>query len=339
MRQVAGLGIVHTRVRWPSGDLALHRYPLRFHWFSDGLAVIAASSEYQKAVGCRVQQMGSHTPGEVEAAVAALIPNENEMGLHQESPEFLRVAELLQYLKIAEADGRIRCLLQQGEGTPFVLEIAPSTPGNPTRWIQIWEALSIPRGLAHQRLNEHYWYQYLPEAKALYLQYNACRNVPEYPFPRFVADLFAFADSHTVERLIVDLRRNGGGSSRVVRPLVSGLKARPEWTERGRLYVLIGRQTVSSGLFAALDLRSECHAVLIGEPTGAKPNAYGDMRSFRLPNSRVEVTYSTKYFRLIKDGDPEALYPDVAVTCSLEDFVSGCDPALDVALSRRADVE
>jgi C-terminal processing protease CtpA/Prc len=207
------------------------------------------------------------------------------------------------------------------------------------RLVQIWEALSVPQGLSRQRLGEYYWYQYLPETKALYLQYSTCREMPDQPFRSFVTDLFAFADSHTVERIVVDLRRNGGGSSRVVKPLVRGLKARPELTGRGHLYALIGRRTVSSGMFAALDLKNECDAVLVGEPTGAKPNAYGDRRSFRLPSSGVEVTYSTKCFRLITDSDPEALNPDIAVSCSLADFVNGCDPALDVALGRQPEVD
>ena len=45
---------------------------------------------------------------------------------------------------------------------------------------------------------------------------------------------------------------------------------------------------------AALSLWHGFRATLVGEPTGGKPNAYGDVRTFSLPNSRLVIRYSTK---------------------------------------------
>lgn len=332
MRQVASLGIVHTRVGWPSGDMAFHRYPILFDWFSDDLVVIAASSECREAIGCPVRQIGSHTPEEVEELVSAYIPNENDAGLHNESPDFIRVAELLQHLGIADDDGHLRVSLQTRDGQPMEIRIPPIPAQTQTRLIHIWDALSIPGGLSRKRLDAFYWYDYSAEQRTLYVQYRACRNMPGNPFDSFVGDLLAFASTHPVERMVVDLRQNGGGSSSVVKPLLNGLKSHPALTGRGSLYVLIGRRTVSSGMFAALDFANAFNAILVGEPTGARPNAYGDMRSFRLPNSQLEVRYSTKYFQLIKNAEPPSLEPDFAVSCSSADFLAGRDPALEFAL-------
>jgi hypothetical protein len=50
----------------------------------------------------------------------------------------------------------------------------------------------------------------------------------------------------------------------------------------------------------------------LGEATGGKPNHYGEISSFILPNSEMTVSYCTKYFETT-NGDPDALYPDIAL--------------------------
>jgi hypothetical protein len=76
-RLVASLGVAHTGVSWPSGPLAFHHYPIALYWYSDGLGVLAAAPEYREAIGAHLVQIGSLTPQQVEAAVAAYIPQEN----------------------------------------------------------------------------------------------------------------------------------------------------------------------------------------------------------------------------------------------------------------------
>ncbi len=73
--------------------------------------------------------------------------------------------------------------------------------------------------------------------------------------------------------------------------------------------------------------------MLIGLPTGGKPNCYGESPSFRLPNSQMEVHYCTKFFHFITNADPPSLEPDLVVSLSLKDFLAEHDPALEAALS------
>jgi C-terminal processing protease CtpA/Prc len=115
-------------------------------------------------------------------------------------------------------------------------------------------------------------------------------------------------------------------------PLVEGLKLRPALNAKGHLYALIGRSTFSSGLLAAIDLKREASAILVGESTGGKPKSYGEMRSFKLPHSQLEVTYCTKYFHLMHDTDPPSLNPDLPAAIALTDFLADRDPALETAL-------
>jgi C-terminal processing protease CtpA/Prc len=177
-----------------------------------------------------------------------------------------------------------------------------------------------------------YWYEYWPEARTLYLQYNECRDLPGTPFASVVQSMFAVADSAPVERLIVDLRGNGGGDSRVVMPLLEGLSVHPGLSDRRHLYGLVGRGTCSSGMMAALDLERRFGALLVGEPTGGKPNAYGDIGRFELPHSKLVVQYSTKRFTR-GNGNKPSLMPHLPASLSLDDCLAGRDPVLEGALS------
>jgi hypothetical protein len=331
-RITAGLGVAHTFVRSPTGTLAFGGYPLQMYWYSDGLGVLAATQEYRQAIGARLVGIGSMTPQQVETAVAPYISRENDAWLHKMSPNLMATPEVLQTLKIAEPDGRVRLSLVQPDGTPLTLEVTPLRPDAGERLILAWNAMHLPAPLSHKHPDASYWYEFLPRTQTLYIQYSQCQDDRDRPFETFVREVFAFADSNSVERVVVDLRENGGGSSAIIKPLIAGLKARPSLCAKGHLYALMGRSTMSSGLFAALDLHNEVGAILVGEPTGGKPNCYGEMRSFKLPNSQLDVCYAIKYFRLVERGDPPSLEPDIPVTLSLADVLADRDPALEAAM-------
>ena len=101
--------------------------------------------------------------------------------------------------------------------------------------------------------------------------------------------------------------------------------------EPGQLFVIIGRGTYSSALQNAITLSSEYNATLIGEPTGGKPNHYGEVRNFDLPNVGLRVWYSTRYWRNYPEGDPLSLEPDVSAVLTMADLLAGRDPALETA--------
>jgi hypothetical protein len=96
--------------------------------------------------------------------------------------------------------------------------------------------------------------------------------------------------------------------------------------------VLIGPRTASSALLNAIQLRRSTAAILVGQPTGHKPNAYGEIKTFELPNCGLPVSYSTKLFQTV-EGDPPALMPDIHVAVSSVDYFAGHDPVLEAVLA------
>ena len=111
-----------------------------------------------------------------------------------------------------------------------------------------------------------YWTRDLPESKTLYLKYNKCRDQPS--FAKMMKQVWAAVDGLTkkgkpLDRLVIDLRHNGGGDSRVMNPLFDALRKRTGY--RGEnLVVIIGRHTFSSALLNAMTLRKEFNARLVG---------------------------------------------------------------------------
>lgn len=82
-----------------------------------------------------------------------------------------------------------------------------------------------------------------------------------------------------------------------------------------------------------MDFKDELHAILVGEPTGGKPNGFGEVKQATLPNSNLAIYYPVKSFHPISDADPESIMPDIPVRLTLEDFLAGHDPVLEAALS------
>jgi hypothetical protein len=83
----------------------------------------------------------------------------------------------------------------------------------------------------------------------------------------------------------------------------------------------------------AADLRRELRAVLVGEPTGGRPNQYQEGDNFTLPHSRFQVSVATRYYRFQAEDTPGVL-PDHYVAPTWDDYRSGRDPLLEWILAR-----
>ena len=266
MRLIAAPNVAHNGVEMPVGTGFFARLPLEFRWFSDGLAVVAASEDYATALGTHVRQIGNKTPEEVLAALSPYIPHENEGWLRFMSTGFMRPRILLEQAGATDANGEVVLTLQKPGSAPFSLTV--KAQDSRVKRATLQEVLEPPVPLYRGQPGRLYWHRYLEDSATLFIQYNACANDPKLPFSEFSKAVMADADAHPVKRVVVDLRANGGGDSRIINPLLSGLEQRRN--RLGPVYVLIGANTFSSGADNAEELRRSLHATLAGEPTGGQ---------------------------------------------------------------------
>src|SRR5262249_58624860 len=120
--------------------------------------------------------------------------------------------------------------------------------------------------------------------------------------------LFAFVETNPVDRFVLDIRQNGGGSAQLNTPFIHGLIRSDKVNQPGKLFVIIGRSTFSAAVLLVGDLVKHTRAIFVGEPTGGKPNHYGmggisGQTSFTLPNSRLVIEHSNEFMQRGVPGD------------------------------------
>ena len=165
--------------------------------------------------------------------------------------------------------------------------------------------------------------------KAILISYNTCSEDPSYPIKEFTEEIKKTLKEVKPEKIIVDLRYNGGGNSALFEPIIKVLKK-----QKCGKYCLIGENTFSSAILNAVSLKDDAGFRLVGSPTGGSINHYGELRSFTLPDSGWEVYYSTKYFRMSRKYDGP-IRPDIIIERTIEDYVSGHDAGMAYCLSEK----
>jgi hypothetical protein len=317
-RIVALIGDPHTQLHL--GPLARAEvYPVRLYWFTDGIVITEAAAPHAWAVGARVVSVGGRPIDDAGHLLATTFGWEAEGWRRAEIawrltwPTFMRGAGLV----AAGAPARFGVVDASGAERELVLE--------PTAWKPTAPAATLP--LYRQRPASFYWSKPLPDERALYVQYNKCADAPDLSFADFTRTITAGLDG--VDRLIIDLRLNGGGDSRVIQPLLDAIAARPRL--KGRVFVLISRHTFSSGLTNALQL-DYLGAVLVGEPAGSPASHFGEVKLLPLPHHGFTLQHSTKRFDH-PNTDPIAVAPEVLVELASADWLGGKDPVLTAALA------
>ena len=315
MRLAAMIGDGHTTT-WLQGFGSSLRFPLVLRWFPEGFHVIAAPPEHAWAIGRELVAIGGVPIDQALERVTPAVSHDNQGQLRGQLADALTHPLVLDGVDLADPSGKAVYRLEARDGGDARdLELAPANwrPKADT-------SPDAPPGRRNRHL--HYWNDYLAEKRLVYFQYNVCKDAPDRPFADFAASTLAFIDQNPVDTVVIDLRTNGGGDSRIAGPLIRGLAEREV-----KVYVLIGRHTFSSALLNAMELDA-IGATLVGEPTGGRPSHYGEVKHFDLPALGMKVQYSTKFFdRPQYAGD--ALEPELAVDVTAADYFAGKDPELD----------
>ncbi|MCI0390056.1 MAG: S41 family peptidase [Acidobacteria bacterium] len=310
-----------------TGFPARTRYPLSLFWFGNELRVVRTSAAYRQALGTRVVSIGELSLAEATAKVSRIISTDNEYWTRHVSAMFLAAPEVLFALKVLPNLARGQWTFEEQEGKAFSLEMDAVAPETKVEWLLAAKEAPLYR----QRADERFWFAPLPEAQTLYV------NLRGYPdtddFKRSADELLKQVDATQPKRLVLDVRQNEGGDLKKGRYLLAGLKKRSVFTARGSVYVIIGRATASAAMANAIDFRNELNATLVGEPTGGRPNSYSENEYFFLPNSKLKISYSTKFHKF-QDTDTPALMPDKLIEPTWGNYQAGRDAVLEWILAQ-----
>ncbi len=323
-RLIASVGDGHTRLAM---DLSqMHYYPFNARWFDDQVAIVAANAGDDSILGASLEAINGMSITTVLEKLRPFYSVDNEYSFRNSIDKSLNHAEMLAYAcgfdELTKAEFTFK---KDGQEFKRTLEAVPQSKARQLSWK--FANTKFPLYAQKSRLN--FWNDWLADSGTLYFKYNRCQDSAG--FLKLVNGTIGFAEQNDVQRFVVDLRDNGGGNSAIFKPLAFYLSSQQKYRQPGRLFVIVGRGTFSSGLFAAYDLK-RLGAVVVGEPTGGKPNHYGEVKPLKLPATGLAVYYSTRFWTFLEDEDPDSLVPDVPVEFTAEAALQGKDPALEAIL-------
>ena len=321
---MAKIGDAHTTVRF---DHSKFKYlPINFKALSDGVFIRAIENNRKEFLKAKVLRIGTAEINRLESKIPSLIPCDNHATRQQFIDYQFNTYEFLVALGCKTKGDSITISVElDGQQKELELEAKPFKEIQNTNWAF---AQNGPNFGPRDRMD--FWNNYLKDSKTLYFKYNRCQNPKG--FQKLVAGTTGFVAQNEVNKFVVDLRDNSGGNSEVFKPLLSYLESSPKFNGRKNLFLIVGRTTFSSAMLNAIQLKKQTDVTIIGESTSGKPNHFGDIKSFRLPKTNVEIFYSTKQFRMLANANPNTLVPDLEIPLKSSDWFEGKDSFLNAII-------
>ncbi len=332
----------HTQVPFSSiaEDAVL---PVNLYHFEDGIFIEGVQKEHQNLLGAKLIKVGGMPVEDALKAIRPVVPVENDSYFKAYGLRFLTVPAVLHAQKVTpELSSNVTVTLEK-EGKVFEhtftavpLKTLSRNYGFtiPTEtWVSARKQDTTPLYL--KELNEKlYFFEYLPNTKTLYVRQSSVFNDEKETLADFYKRLFAFIDSHDIEKLVYDVRLNGGGNNYNNKALIKGLMARPHINKRGSFFYIIGRNTFSACQNLTNEIENYTEAILVGEPTAENKNFYGDARRVTLPNSKLNAYISYAWWQDMPQWEnKDWTIPNIAVAMTFKDYVTNQDPVLEAAMN------
>lgn len=310
--------------------------PIHLFWASDGLYILHTTRENDEILGCKLLSINKVPVAMVIDSISTLFTMDNQSIIKNSVPSMVPYLEILHYFGFGNTT-QVELGLEANSNTTFIYTLKPSLMNRNNR------VSFKPDSLAFNVKNEKLFFTdwYSPEEKIYHLLYNKCwskelelqygnkENAEKMPsFKEFEDKAFHILENKLVEKVIFDLRYNGGGNSQQGTLFIEKLAKLLENNPETKVYVVTGRATFSSAILNAMDFKRLTNAIFVGEETAGKPNHFGEVKKFQLPDSKLEVNYSTKYFKRTNE-DVRTFAPDVLIEMSFSDLTKGIDPVYE----------
>ena len=341
-RMVSLFGYGHTQI--PFSSVAKNGIlPINLYHFNDGIYIEGVHKDHKAALGAKVLKIGDTPIDKALALVKPVVPVENDFYYKAYGIRFLGTPEVLHAQGvISELTDSVRFTLEKNGKTfeyAFPTIAYKDKPKHfnftlPTdNWITARQTDKTPLYLKHHA-DLWYYFDYMEDSKTLYVKQSSVFNHEKESLADFYKRLFEFIDANPIDKLIYDVRLNGGGNNYNNLALIKGLMARPKVNTRGKFFYIIGRDTFSACQNLTNEITRYTEAILVGEPTAENVNFYGDTRPVKLKNSELTAYLSYAWWqdRAAWENSDSSL-PNIAADMSFSQYVNNEDPALESIMS------
>ncbi|GAN00087.1 TPR domain-containing protein [alpha proteobacterium U9-1i] len=306
--------------------------PIRARAFHDGLYINAAKEEGAPLTNTRITRIGEMSDVDFMRAVAEQWPGNDAWahrwaGWHISSPALLEglgaIRDINAPIVVEAMRGRrrVRAALRPRLLARNDLVERDRTPSRR----EMWEREAAVGNYVRM------------EGRAIFISCNAMDELE--PFMAFTRQCFAAMENADADRLIFDVRRNGGGNNFLPEALRKRI-LRSRFNRPGGLYVLTSPFTFSAAQNPSTRLERDSFAIFVGEPTGGAPNHYGDAQPFVGEASGLTAIVSTlPWFDSYPQDTRPWILPDLPAPVTFAEAHGGADRALEIALTHTTDAE
>ena len=332
---IVKFGDAHTNVNYIVALSPNRVYPMGLACYGTDYFITTTTTNLKNLLGSRLIAINGHPINKIEKQFSSLIVTDSRSCVLNTVPNIMAYSQIYEYFNLAKGDSIVITYNKNGNVKKKVLKAGPINPKSLINIIPAKKAMHLENN------GSLFTETYLPEDKIYYIQYNKCwsrelENKYGYKdraallpsFKEFTERIFTTLAEKDIKKIVFDLRYNSGGSSQQFTELVKQLSTVLQDKDKIKCYAITGRSTFSSGILNSLDLKKYLNATFVGEETAGCANHLGEIRGFRLPTSKIEISYSTKYFTHegIDDGP---IVPDIVKQSTFEDFMNGIDPVLE----------
>jgi hypothetical protein len=177
-----------------------------------------------------------------------------------------------------------------------------------------------------------YWFRELPDAHALYVQFNQVMNESTESLQSFAHRLETRLKEAPPRVLIVDVRHNNGGNAELLPPLVAVLNSFEADRSGRKLVIITGRNTFSAAQIFISQVNSGTKAVFAGESSSSKPNFVGEENEIILPWSGAMGSISNRYHETIPGDTRSSIEPTIKAELISRLYFVNRDPVLEEVL-------
>lgn len=308
---------------------SLDKLPITLYQFNDGVFIVDANEKYKHLVGQQITHLGDTSIDDALTRLNAINPRDNNMQALWLGPHFLTMTTLLNELNIINTHNEVKlALLHQGSqrassitmaGEPFKFTEMPPLPAN----------VNGEPPLYLKNRTDKFWHTKLENLNALYVQFNQVGNKKGLSLAEFSDSIIESVKHPAIKHLVLDLRHNNGGNGSLLPPLLRALINFETTHPDGKLFVIFGRKTFSAAHLLLAQISQFTNAVMVGEPSGSKPNHIGESGWFRLPFSGLMGVLSSQFHQASKAEDHRIwIPPHMPVSLASNDYFDRQDPAL-----------
>lgn len=313
-------------------------FPLRLEafWSEDGWAVHATQvpGAYESLLYARLVSINGISTEDVVTLLSAYVCCDYEENALWQLADALRTSyiaskDYLQQagiLDLEEDTALFEFVTETGETVTVELNAVTSEEKKALNMVKgNWSAMGY---LDYDHMNNvPFWCELDAEENSLYIRLNACTENTEYRFDPFINQLKDATNDGHLDKIIVDLRHNSGGTLyNVYYKLVNVLKE----ADADTVYVLTNGSSFSCAFCFTYEIKMAVeNAVTVGTPVGQTMQFIGGSQYYELPNSGYTFGVATRVFDVQAGHDFTVLQPDVYAYQTLEDYKNGIDTVLE----------